>query len=80
VSGPVPLQSVAEAESASSLTPHEALAIIEELAFTVPTDVRVVVAADEAVLESSPVEMGEPIAHGCMFEAVTEPPEPDPVE
>jgi hypothetical protein len=40
----------------------------------------VVVADDEAVLESSPVGIGDPLVQGCVFDTVTEPPEPLPVE
>ena len=78
--GPVPLQSVAEAESASWATPQEAEATADEVAFTVPTEVKVLFAADEDGLESSPVGSGDPFGQGCVFEAVTEPPEPVPVE
>jgi hypothetical protein len=70
---------VTEAESASWATPHDEEAVVEEVAFTVPTEVNVVFAADEVVL-SSPVCIGDPLVQGCTFEAVTEPPEPVPVE
>ena len=62
--GPVPPQSVADSESASSATPHEEELTVEEVAFSLPTDVKVVVALDEAVLESWPVGIGDPGVHG----------------
>jgi hypothetical protein len=71
---------VADSESASSATPHETEETVEEVAFALPTDVSVVVALAEAVLESCPVGIGDPLAQGWVFDAVTEPPAPLPVE
>jgi len=71
---------VADSASASSATPHEDEAVVDEVAFRFPTEVNVVVAVDEAVFESSPVGTGDPLAHCWVFEEVTEPPEPVPVE
>jgi hypothetical protein len=53
---------------------------VDEVAFSLPTDVKVVVALDEAVLESWPVGIGDPGVHGCVFDTVIEPPAPLPVE
>jgi hypothetical protein len=53
---------------------------VEAVAFRFPIEVNVVVAVDEAVLESSPVGIGDRLVQGCTLEAVTEPPEPVPVE
>jgi hypothetical protein len=78
--GPVPPQSVADSESASSATPQDEEATVEEVAFRFPIDVRVVVALDEAVLESWPVGIGDPVVQGWVFDAVTAPPAPVPVE
>jgi hypothetical protein len=50
------------------------------VAFTLPAEVNVVVADDEAVLDSSPVGIGDPLVQGWELDAVTEPPEPLPVE
>lgn len=80
MSGPVPPQSVADSESASWATPHTEEAVVEEVAFTLPAEVNVVVADDEAVLDSSPVGIGDPLVQGWELDAVTEPPEPLPVE
>jgi hypothetical protein len=78
--GPVPPHAVADCESASSATPQVEEADVEEVAFTCPIEVNVVVADDEAVLESWPVGIGDPLVQDCPFEAVTEPPAPVPVE
>ena len=66
--------------SASSATPHEDEAVVDEVAFRFPTEVNVVVALDKAPFESSPVGTGEPLVQSWMFEELTEPPEPVPVE
>ena len=78
--GPVPLQSVADAESASSATPQEEEATVAEVAFTDPTELSVVVAVEETPLVSWPVGIGDPLEQGCVFDAVHEPPAPLPVE
>ena len=71
---------MADSESASSATPHEPEATVEEVAFALPTDVSVVVALEEAVFESCPAGIGDPLAQGWLFDAVTAPPVPLPVE
>jgi len=71
---------VADAESASSATPQEEEATVAEVAFTDPTELSVVVAVEVAALESSPAGIGDPLEHDCVFDAVTEPPAPLPVE
>jgi hypothetical protein len=71
---------VADSESASSATPQEDEAVVDEVAFRFPAEVKVVVAVDEAAFESSPVGTGEPLAQGWVFEVLTEPPDPLPVE
>jgi hypothetical protein len=53
---------------------------VDSVAFRFPAELKVVVAVDEAVLDSSPVGIGDPLAQGCTFDAVTEPPDPVPVE
>jgi len=53
---------------------------VEAVAFRFPAEVKVVVAVDEAVLDSSPVGIGDPLVQDCTLDAVTEPPDPVPVE
>jgi hypothetical protein len=53
---------------------------VEEVALRFPIEARVVVALDEAVLESWPVGIGDPVVQGWVFDAVTAPPAPVPVE
>ena len=67
-------------ESASSATPQDEDDTVVEEALTLPTELKVVVAVEEAVLESCPVGIGDPLTQDWALEAVTEPPEPLPVE
>ncbi len=80
VLGASPPQSVAVDASASWATPHEAEATVAEVALTVPTDASVVVAVAAPVLRSSAVGNGDPLPQFWALAAVTEPPEPVPVE
>jgi hypothetical protein len=70
---------VADCESESWATPHEAEARVAAEALAVPGDPSVVVAEEDAVEERDPVGTGDPLVQADEL-VLTVPPEPVPVE